>query len=118
MSQQTIIVGESLRLQALAANADFVLTVPPGWAINRIYMIETAGHAITGGIRIGTTNGAADVVVAQTVGASNSKFVTDATTLLRRWEAAQDLFVQAVTSWNSAVIDFYITLERVPIHVS
>lgn len=111
----TSIDGRRRKLVALAQAANFTLTVPNGYAIARIYIEETSGHAITGGLKIGTTSGATDVVVAQAVAASSLNFVTDATLLKRIFSttADQQLFLQAVTAWNSAVINIQMILDLI-----
>jgi hypothetical protein len=88
--------------------------IPKGYAIEQIVINETGGNAITGGLKIGTTSGATDVVVALAVGASSLQVILDATLLKRvfSFSADQTLFLQAVAAWNSASIDVYIKMNR------
>ncbi|MGE3832991.1 MAG: DUF2793 domain-containing protein [Parvibaculaceae bacterium] len=98
-----------------AVTADTTISIPAGWAIERIHFAETAGSAVTGGIRIGTTSGASDVVAAQTVGANALDAVDEASILKRIFSrsTAQTLFIQAATSWNGASVELSFTLKKV-----
>lgn len=95
-------------------SANFSFIVPAGHAIRDIYIKETAGFAITGGLRIGTTNGGNDVLSGFAVGANSIPIVKDAVLLKRAFSlvADQTLFVQAVTSWNGAHITGRVFLDR------
>jgi hypothetical protein len=90
------------------------LLVPKGYAIDQIIVNETSGNAVTGGIKIGTTSGATDVVVALAVAGNSLQVILDATLLKRMFSfsADQTLFVQTVTLWNSASVDIYVKLNR------
>jgi hypothetical protein len=60
---------------------------------------------VTGGIKFGTTSGAADIVAAQAVaGNATPVFVTDAALLKRVFSttAPQAIYATAATDWNSA----------------
>lgn len=98
-------------LNTLTANSTF--TVPAGMTIESIVYENTTANAVTGGVRIGTTNGGAEVVVAQAIGANAVGQITDANILLRFFSstAQQILYIQAVTAWNSASVKFYIKLK-------
>lgn len=103
---------DSIVLRGVTANT--TVTIGPGWAIDDVFVHNTTANAVTGGVRIGTTNGGADVVAALTVGASALTFVA-AAALLKRWfsrTAAQTLYIQAVTGWNSASLDITIKSTR------
>jgi hypothetical protein len=97
----------------LAANG--TVTVPKNHAITGIYINNTTGNAITGGLRIGTTDGGVDVVVALTIGANLLGFIPDATLLKRIFSTSADttLYLQAVVAWNSASINVAIQLAKV-----
>ena len=93
---------------------DTVLTdvIPAGYRIKSIVVEETAGNAITGGLKIGTSAGGTQVVNGQAVGA-NALVDCALGTVIFSISAAQTLYVEDVTSWNSASIDLWIQLERV-----
>lgn len=98
-------------LNTLTANSTF--TVPARMTIESIVYENTTANAVTGGVRIGTTNGGAEVVVAQAIGANAVGQITDANILLRFFSSTvqQILYIQAVTAWNSASVKFYIKLK-------
>lgn len=94
--------------------ADTTLTgvVPAGYRIRGITVEETAGNAITGGLKIGTSAGGAQVVNAQAVGA-NALVDCALGARLFSLTTAQTLYVEDVTAWNSASIDLYLEMERI-----
>lgn len=98
----------------IAAAANTSITVPAGHAISQIIVENTTANAVTGGVRVGTTAGAADVVAALAVGANALTFVADAAVLKRFFSrtASQTLFVEAVVAWNSASLNFFVVLVR------
>jgi hypothetical protein len=95
-----------------AETANFTVSIPAGYAIDgRVFVRNTTANAVTGGIKIGTTDGGTEVLGATAVGAS--AFITAAPTLfIFSATAATTLFVQAVTAWNSASIDLTIPLVK------
>jgi len=82
--------------------------LPPGTYIQHIIAQETAGNAVTGGVKVGTTSGGADVVAALTVNASSLAFVADSALLKRVFSAtaAQPIFVTPATAGNNANVTF------------
>lgn len=88
-----------------AANSTLVL--PANAYIQRIIVKNNTANAITGGIAIGTTNGGADIMVALAV--AGNALVTDIGTGLLKsifsTSATQQIFLDAVVSWNSANVD-------------
>lgn len=98
-----------------AVTANTTISIPAGWAISQILFANTTANAVSGGIRIGTTSGAADVVNAQAVGANAIGSIDDANILLKIFSrtAAQTLFIQAVTAWNSASVELSFVLRKV-----
>jgi hypothetical protein len=96
----------------LAANG--TITVPKGYSIAQIIINNTTANAVTGGVKIGTTNGGVDVLVALAVAGSQLQAVLDAALLKRVFSFSADttLYVQTVTLWNSASIDIYLVLHR------
>jgi hypothetical protein len=85
--------------------------LPPGTAIRDIYVNNTTSNAVTGGVDIGTTSGAADVVSALTCAASCLTFVADSALLKRVFSltAQQALFVLGHTAGNSSNLTLTIT---------
>lgn len=94
-------------ISSLANTANFQLSVPAGTQIISMELREIAGSAITGGVRIGTTDGGTDVIVAQAVGANANFIVTDVALLKRVFAILTDtpLFIQAVSAWNGASLN-------------
>jgi hypothetical protein len=99
----------------LAVTSDTTLAIPYGYAIAGIYIVNTTANAITGGLKIGTTAGATDVVAAQTVGANALVSVPYVDLLKRLFSMSvnQTLYIQAVSAWNSASITISFDLYRV-----
>ncbi len=97
----------SLPLTANAQTANFTLTIPANNYIQNIFVNETAGAAITGGLNIGTTALATDVVNARAVGASSIQMIPAASILKQVFStsATQQLFISAGSSWNGASIN-------------
>ena len=96
-----------------AANSAF--TLPKGWMIEQIIYRNTTANAVTGGIKIGTTAGAADIVAAQAIGANAVGHVTAANILLRFFSAtaSQQIFIDAVTAWNAASLELSFVCRKV-----
>lgn len=88
-------------------------SIPAMYSIESIVIQNTTANAVTGGIKIGTTNGGTEVIVAQAVAGNDLLVVKDATILKNVFSStvATTLYIQAVTSWNSASLDFYIKLK-------
>ena len=100
------LVGSLVQSFAIANNANVSVVVPKGYMIFGVSFVESAGNAVTGGIKVGTTSGATDVIAAQAVGANAAVGVADASILIKMFSGTVDqtLFVQPVGSWNSAVV--------------
>jgi hypothetical protein len=98
-----------------AVTADTTISIPPGWAIDQIHFAETAGNAVTGGIKIGTASGGTDVVAAQAVSANALNTIADASILKKVFSrsSAQALHIQAVTAWNGASLELSFVLKKV-----
>lgn len=79
-------------------------SLPASAYIRDIFIENTTTNAVTGGIDIGKTSGAADVVSAKTCAASCLTFVADSALLLRVFSktAQQTLFILGHTDGNSA----------------
>lgn len=94
-------------VSALAQTGNFTMTVPAGAVIDDIFINETAGFAVTGGVKIGTTSGAVDVAIALAVGANSIQIAPSASILKQVFSTTltQTLFFQAVTLWNGASVN-------------
>lgn len=98
-----------------AVTANTTISIPTGWAIDQIHYANTTANAVTGGIRIGTSGGGTQVVVAQAVAGNAIGTIADANVLLKVFSraAAQTLFIEAVTAWNSASLEISFDLKKV-----
>jgi hypothetical protein len=78
--------------------------LPPNYWIDALILQNLTANAITGGINIGSSAGAADIVSALAIGANALIIVPDAAVLKRVFSttAPTNLFVSAVSSWNNA----------------
>lgn len=98
----------------LAANG--TVTLPKGAYLDAIWVRNRTANAVTGGIKVGTTNGGTEVAAAVAVGvnAVNKTLVTNGA-----YSATADtvLYIQAVTAWNSAVVDVLIEYTEVTTRV-
>ena len=94
---------------------DGTYSIPAGYCIDSIVFNNTTANAVTGGIKIGTTNGGTDVIAAQAVAANAFVKVQPAAILISAFSmtASTTLFVQDVSSWNSASVDMYMKLKQV-----
>lgn len=105
-----------VQVVALAAVlANTTVSIPPGYMIVGLSVRNTTANAVTGGVRIGTTDGGVDVVVALAVAGSAILGVPDATILKKYFSAsaATTLFIQTVTLWNSASLNLSFLLGKV-----
>jgi hypothetical protein len=98
-----------------AVTADTTISIPAGWSIERIHFAETSGNAVTGGIKIGTTSGASDVVAPQSVGANALGTIAETSIDKRIFSrsSAQVLFIEAVASWSGASVELSFVLKKV-----
>ena len=94
-----------------AANSQIV--IPSNSYIDMILFKETAGNAVTGGIKIGTTVGGTDIVSSQAVPASTAGHINDSTMQTRVFTAPQTLYIGAVSSWNGAKVNFTIIIGAI-----
>ena len=106
-ANKNIVFGK--RLVRLTANGTVV--IPAGSMLRRIYFRNRTANAVTGGIRVGTSAAGTQVVTAQAVAAS--AIVSVAPTIENYQAAAQTLYVEAVTSWNSADVDVVVMYEEI-----
>lgn len=85
-------------------------SLPAGAYIRDIFVDNSTANAVTGGIDIGKTSGAADIVSALTCAANCLTFVADSALLLRVFSktAQQAMFVVGHTAGNSANLNLTI----------
>ena len=103
-----------LLIKLTELTAAFTFTIPRAYAIRNVYGAEIGGNAVTGGLKIGTTDGGTEVIAAQTVAASTLFDVAD-TALLKRFFSQADptiLYADAVTAWNSAQVELFIDCAK------
>jgi hypothetical protein len=96
----------------LSANGTVV--IPAGYVLEQIVIENTTANAITGGLRIGTAAAGTQVVTAQAVAASALLRIAQASITLGVFSttAAQTLFIEAVSAWNSANVNIWFTVRR------
>lgn len=89
--------------------------IPAGYSILQVVVQNTTGNSVTGGIKIGTTNGGTDVILALPILANDLFVISDASLSKKIFSMSSDqtLYVQAVTLWNSANLNFYFVLRKV-----
>ena len=97
----------------LSANGTVVL--PAGALATRIYFRNRTANAVTGGIRIGTSDGGTQVVTAQAVAASVQATIVPTITgySLAQPQVDATWYIQAVSAWNSAAVDILIDYDLV-----
>lgn len=102
--------NQGQQIKVAAANAAGSIVLPAASMITGILVRNNTASAITGGIKIGTTSGAVNVVAALTVAGSAFVQVTPANVLLTAFSmsASQTLFYDAVVGWNSTNVDIWI----------
>ena len=105
----------SIPLNSLTVTGNTTVSIPAGCLIQDIVVQNTTANAVTGGIKVGTTNGGVDVVVALAVGANALYAIPEATLLKRIFSMSSDttLYIQTVTLWNSASLNIYFVLRKV-----
>lgn len=97
------------RVVKLSANG--TVSIPKGVMLDQVYIRNRTANAVTGGIRVGTTAAGTDVVTAQAVAASAVVRVAPSITAYNA--AAQTLYIEAVTAWNSAVVDVVVEYTEI-----
>ena len=97
-----------LELTGVVANGTF--TVPAGYRISYVDIVNTTANAVTGGIHLGTAALGTQILNAHTIGANASLSVE---TLLKRFFAAEQIvYISAHTAWNSASLNITVTLDQ------
>jgi hypothetical protein len=112
MAYQPIQLG---KINTLNITANTTMVVPAGMSILQIAVENTTGNSVTGGMKIGTTSGGTDVAVSIAVAANDLFVISDATLLKKIFSMSADttLYIQAVTLFNSANLNFYFVLRKV-----
>lgn len=99
------------RIKVKRATANTSVTLPAYGALRRVYFFNHTANAVTGGIRIGTSAGGTQVVTAQAIAANALVEITPTINALAQVDGT--LYVEAVTSWNSAQVSVVIMYEEV-----
>ena len=103
------------RVELDSTTGNITASITAGYVIDDVFIQETAGHAVTGGIRIGTTSGAADIATAIAVGANSfTRTLPGALNTSGPFSAtdARTIFIQAVSAWNSASVNIVIVMRK------
>lgn len=82
-------------------NAAF--TLPANAVLLQITVTNTTANTVTGGLKLGTSSGATDIVSALV--AAGNVISPPAVLLLTRFSTAQVLYLGAVVAWNSASVN-------------
>lgn len=87
--------------------ADSSAVVPAGYYIANVLVMNNTGNGILGGLKIGTSNGAADVVLALTVAGNATISIPDSLMLKRFFSRTVDqtIYMDSVIGWNSTNVD-------------
>ena len=115
-SSSTVNLNHHIEVQqTLNVSANTTLSIPAGYSILQVVVENTTGNSVTGGIKIGTTNGGTDVITALAVNANALFAISDASLLKKIFSmsSAQTLYIQTVTILNSANLNFYFVLRKV-----
>jgi len=97
-----------LQLTGVVANSTF--TVPAGYRISFVDIVNTTANAVTGGLHLGTAALGTQVLNAHTIDANASLSVE---TLLKRFFTAEQIvYISAHTAWNSASLNITVTLDQ------
>ena len=102
---------DAVVLTAITANT--TVSIPAAYRITNISMENTTANAVTGGIKIGNTDGGTEVLVAEPVTANEVLEVAAADILIKlhSTSAATTLYIQAVSAWNSASLTIIVEYE-------
>lgn len=102
------------RIVITGATAAGNFKLPTNCSLVDIYPDGTNANAVTGGLKFGTTAGAADIVAAQAVAGNSLNSVPAANLLRRRFSktSSQQIFYDAVTSWNGANVDITVVYQN------
>lgn len=116
--QNISFVGAPVVRRVLLSNvsaANSALTLPARVKMLGAYVHNQTANAVTGGLKFGTTNGGVDIIAALAVAGVVDNVSADISLLKVSWAATQQIFIDAVTSWNSAVVDIVIEYQEFPV---
>lgn len=101
-------------LKTLCNNANGTFIVPKGCMIKNVVIENTNANSVTGGIKVGTTDGGVDVMISLAVEANSLQMIPLATWLLNIFSMTSDttLYINSIVSWNGAVVNVYFVLQR------
>lgn len=102
-------VKRTIILKNVAANVN--VPIPGGARLEAIHIFNKTANAVTGGIRIGSAAAGTQHLTAQAV-AANGLYFAAPTVQAPIVQTAGALFIEAVTAWNSAVLDIRIEYEE------
>jgi hypothetical protein len=106
--------GKVLRLiRRQGVTGNIQVPLPAYSAVRRITFVNNTTNAVTGGIRVGNVTTGTQYVTAQAVAGTVNLPVETNTTTTGLALTASTLFIEAVTSWNSANIDLVVEYEEV-----
>lgn len=93
--------------------AGLVATLPANAVLRAIYIQNTTGNAITGGLNIGSTSNGSDIAAAIAV-AANALVSINTEALLKQWfsaSAPQPIYFSAGSAWNGAALNVRIVYD-------
>ena len=111
--------AQEANLRYMDITGNITAVIPKGYCLDKVYIKNTSVNAVLGGIRIGTTSGNTDVLLVSTIGAGYNDVIDSAAAGLTKKMFLQGdtqdttLYVQAVTAWNSASVDFVFVIRRI-----
>lgn len=94
----------------LALAAAGTVDIPQGARVRAIHVRNKTANAVTGGVKVGTTLGGTDVVAAGAVAASAVVTYLPLISAVNT-AAVRTLYFDAVTAFNSAVLDIAVEWE-------
>ncbi len=95
------------RVRKLKLAAAGTVSIPAGAIVTRVSIRNKTTNVVTGGIKVGTTLGGVDVLAAGAIGAS-ALVSYIALAVPADPAAAKTIYIDAVTGWNSAIVDIVV----------
>lgn len=103
------------RIPLSGVTTDVTAVIPPGYVIDDIFIYNSTALAVTGGIKIGTTNGGTEIATSLPIAALSLARVMISSlnnTGPFSTTVSQTIYILTNGSWNGAVVDFIICLKR------